>query len=160
MFNEKQESSKAVQIQRKTIQIEGTNKWSTLHIWDTLGQEKFKALAPLFFRKAVGAFLVYDCTSRKSFENVESWFQELSNNVDSRVIVMLIGNKCDLPNREVTYNEAMEYSRSRNFAYLEVSAKIGLNIKSSFSCLLRGNDLFSAIVSKASLCFFIEIYKN
>ena len=52
-----------MQIQRKTINIEGTQKWATLHVWDTLGQEKFKALAPLFFRKAVGAFLVYDCTS-------------------------------------------------------------------------------------------------
>ena len=74
MFNEKQESSRVVQIMRKTLNIEGTEKWTTLHIWDTLGQEKFKALAPLFFRKAVGAIIAYDCTNRKSFENVESWF--------------------------------------------------------------------------------------
>jgi small GTP-binding protein len=99
LFNEKEERSRAVQIQRKTLNIEGTQKWATLHIWDTLGQEKFKALAPLFFRKAVGAFLVYDCTKESSFKNVESWYQEVANNVDSKVIVMLIGNKCDLPDR-------------------------------------------------------------
>ena len=68
MFNEKEASSKTVQIQRKIVKIESTTKWAQLHIWDTLGQEKFKALAPLFFRKAVGAFLVYDCSSRKSFD--------------------------------------------------------------------------------------------
>ena len=137
LFNEKQEQSRAVQIQRKTINIEGTSKWATLHIWDTLGQEKFKAIAPLFFRKAVGAFLVYDCTKESTFKSIDSWFQEISNNVDSRVIIMLIGNKCDLPNREVPYNVAMEYAKSKNFGYLEVSAKTGLNIKSSFNCLVR-----------------------
>ena len=52
---------------------------------------------------------------------------------------MLLGNKCDLPNREVPYNTAMEYARSRNFGFLEVSAKTGNNIKNSFYCLVRGN---------------------
>lgn len=50
---------------------------------------------------------------------------------------MLMGNKCDLPNREVPYNMAMEYARSRNFGFLEVSAKAGTNIKNSFYCLVR-----------------------
>ena len=110
---------------RKTINIEGSSKFASLHVWDTLGQEKFKALAPLFFRKAVGAFLVYDCTNEQSFKNVDSWFSEISNNVDTRVIIMLIGNKCDLPNREVPYNTAMDYAKSKNFGFLEVSAKTG-----------------------------------
>mmetsp|Transcript_23390 Transcript_23390/g.23012 ORF Transcript_23390/g.23012 Transcript_23390/m.23012 type:complete len:102 (+) Transcript_23390:242-547(+) len=95
------------------------------------------ALAPLFFRKAVGAFLVYDCTNEASFKRIEQWFQEIYNNVDSRVIIMLIGNKCDLPNREVPYNTAMEYAKSKNFGFLEVSAKTGQNIKASFNCLVR-----------------------
>ncbi len=51
---------------------------------------------------------------------------------------MLLGNKCDLPNREVPYNVGMEYARSRNFGFLEVSAKTGTNIKNSFHCLVRG----------------------
>ncbi len=62
----------------------------------------------------------------------------MSNNIDSRIIIMLLGNKCDLPNREVPYNTAMEYARSRNFGFLEVSAKTGTNIKNSFYCLVRG----------------------
>lgn len=59
---------------------------------------------------------------------------------------MLVGNKCDLPDREVPYNVAMEYARSRNFGYLEVSAKTGSNIKSAFSSLLRGNFLKSKLL--------------
>jgi GTPase SAR1 family protein len=56
------------------IKIDNTDKWAQLHIWDTLGQEKFKALAPLFYRKVVGAFLVFDLTNRKSFENINDWY--------------------------------------------------------------------------------------
>lgn len=43
-----------------------------------------------------------------------------------------------MPNREVPYNEGMEYARTRNFGFLEVSAKTGTNIKNSFYCLVRG----------------------
>ena len=45
-----------------------------LHIWDTLGQEKFKSLSPIFFRRAIGAFLVYDVTDKESFYSLESWY--------------------------------------------------------------------------------------
>jgi len=58
---------------RKDLRIEGTDKWTQLHIWDTLGQEKFKSLAPIFFRKSVGAFLVYDVTNEESFHALEGW---------------------------------------------------------------------------------------
>ena len=50
---------------------------------------------------------------------------------------MLLGNKCDLPNRQVPYNVAMEYARSRNFGYLEVSAKTGMNVRNAFNCLVK-----------------------
>lgn len=96
-------------------------------------------MAPLFFRKSVGAFLVYDCGKMDTFNAIDTWFEQISNNADSRVIVMLLGNKCDISEREVPYNMAMEYARKRNFGFLEVSAKTGTNIKSAFTCLLRGN---------------------
>lgn len=95
-------------------------------------------MAPLFFRKAAGAFLVYDCTSKESFDKLDEWFLQISNNIDTKIIIMLLGNKCDRPDREVPYNVAMEYARSRNFGYLEVSAKTGFNIRNSFNCLVRG----------------------
>lgn len=54
--------------------IDGTRKFAQLHIWDTLGQEKFKAIASLFFKKSVGAFLVFDCTNKETFEHIDEWF--------------------------------------------------------------------------------------
>jgi len=83
---------------------------------------------------------VYDCTNRESFKAIEDWYTQISSNIDgARVLVMLIGNKCDMPNREVSYNDAMEYARAHNFGFLEVSAKTGTNIRNSFNCLVRGN---------------------
>ena len=62
-FTEEYKTTTQVQWSRKLAKINNTDKYAQLHIWDTLGQEKFKALAPLFFRKSVGAFLVYDVTN-------------------------------------------------------------------------------------------------
>ena len=65
----------------------------------------------------------------------------------ARVIVMLLGNKCDLPEREVSYNEGMKYAQSRNFGVLEVSAKTGMNVKNSFFCLVRGKLTLTLLIS-------------
>ena len=48
-----------------------------LHIWDTGGQERFRAMAPLYYRDALGALIVYDCSDPSSFESVRYWVQEL-----------------------------------------------------------------------------------
>ena len=113
-------------------------------------------MAPLFFRKAIAAFLVFDCTDRASFEALDTWFQQISNNIDSRVIIMMLGNKCDLVSRDVSYNEAMEYARAKNMGYLEVSAKTGANIRNSFTCLVRGK--LPPIIMIFTIC--VETYKN
>ena len=105
-FNEMSQSTRVVQIVPKMFNIEDTEKWAQVHIWDTLGQEKFMSLAPLFFRRSVGAFLVYDVTSMESFKAIDKWYEQILKNADTKVIVMLIGNKKDKENREVPYNTA------------------------------------------------------
>lgn len=86
---------------------------------------------------------------------MEEWYQQVSSSVDgSRVIVMLLANKCDLPAREVTYNEGMDFARSHNFGYMEVSAKTGANVRASFQCLVKGYP-----TSNFFIITFIEIYK-
>ena len=66
VFNEDQKSSQNVQFEKKNLTIDGTDKDAQLHIWDTLGQEKFKSMASIFFKRSVGAFLVYDVTNMDS----------------------------------------------------------------------------------------------
>lgn len=60
-------------------------------------------MAPIFFRRSVGAFLVYDVTNMDSFLALKSWQEQISNNADGKIVVMLLGNKCDLPNKVVTF---------------------------------------------------------
>ena len=95
-FNEDETSSQEVKFTRKNMNIPNTDKTVQLHVWDTLGQEKFLSLAPLFFRKAVGAFLVYDVTSEESFHGLQRWVDQLKQNAESKIIIILIGNKVDL----------------------------------------------------------------
>ncbi len=73
-----------------------------MHIWDTLGQEKFKALAPIFFKKSIGAFVVYDVTNEESFYAMKGWCEQITSHADGKVVVMVLGNKVDKPDTVVT----------------------------------------------------------
>ena len=101
-FDEVYKTTTQVQWSRKNHKVPQTDKNCQLHIWDTLGQEKFKALAPIFFKKSIGAFLVYDCTNEDSFYALNSWHEQVSNNADSKVVVMVLGNKVDMPDKKIT----------------------------------------------------------
>ena len=135
-FNEEYKSSQEIQFQRKNLAIEGSDKWTQLHIWDTLGQEKFKSLAPVFFRKSFGAFLVYDVTNKESFLALESWKAQLSNTAESKIVVMLIGNKVDLPEKEVSSEMGQEFARTNGWGFMEVSAKTDIGIQAAFKSLI------------------------
>lgn len=94
------------------------------------------SLSSLFFRRSVGAFLVYDVSSMESFEAIEQWYQQILRHTDSRIIIMLIGNKKDKENREVPFNMALEYAVKNNFGLMEVSARHGLGIQEAFNLLV------------------------
>jgi len=64
------------------------------------------SIAPLFFRRAVGAFLVFDLCNLQSFKELDKWHEQILKNTDTKVIIMLLGNKKDKKDREVTYNMA------------------------------------------------------
>lgn len=65
-------------------------------IWDTAGQEKYRAITYTHYKKAVGALLVYDITNQKSFDNIEMWLTDLKESADDDTVLMLLGNKADL----------------------------------------------------------------
>lgn len=91
---------KVIQMGNNTVQ---------LNIWDTAGQEQFHALAPIYYRDAAGALLVYDITDGESFNRVKSWIRELRTTVGNDIIIVIAGNKIDLEReRKVDENEASE----------------------------------------------------
>lgn len=81
-----------------------------LQFWDIAGQERFGHMTPLYYREAVGAFVVFDATSPMTFEMVPKWKQDLDEHLSSNpqmppLPVILLANKSDLadaaPNKEV-----------------------------------------------------------
>lgn len=59
----------------------------------------------------MGALLVYDITSQKSFHNVSEWLKELKEHSDNNIVILLVGNKNDLKEkREVSKEEAAAYA--------------------------------------------------
>ena len=68
-----------------------------LQIWDTAGQEQFRSITKLFYKNSQAAVIVYDVTKRDSFQNVESWLEEIEDNRDQEdMLVYLVGNRVDL----------------------------------------------------------------
>lgn len=110
-----------------------------LQVWDTAGQERFRSIVRSYFRNAVGGLLVFDISSRSSFESLDGWLQEASLSDPSHELVfILVGNKCDLKeSRQVSKEEAMSYAKQHGMNYIETSAKTGLNVKEAFDMLVQ-----------------------
>lgn len=67
-------------------------------IWDTAGQERFASLAPMYYRNAQSALVVYDVTKPQSFVKARHWVNELKAQASPGIVIALVGNKCDLAN--------------------------------------------------------------
>lgn len=125
----------------KEIMID--NKLVTLQIWDTAGQERFQSLGVAFYRGSDCCVLVYDITSSKSFDSLESWREEFLNqanpkNPESFPFVVL-GNKVDKePERRVQLNKAQAWTRSKGeIPLFECSAKDSVNVEEAFQEIAR-----------------------
>ena len=105
----------------------------TLEIWDTAGQEKYRSLAPMYYRDAKAAIVVFDVTDANSFSKAKQWINELKTARGDNIIIVLVGNKADLQFiRVVQTAEAKQYANSCHFSYFETSAKTGVNVEQLF----------------------------
>uniref|UniRef100_A0A8C1TUV0 Uncharacterized protein n=2 Tax=Cyprinus carpio TaxID=7962 RepID=A0A8C1TUV0_CYPCA len=109
-----------------TVGIGFTNKVLTvdelkvrLQIWDTAGQERFRSVTHAYYRDAQALLLLYDITSRSSFDNTRAWLTEIHEYAQDDVVIMLLGNK--------------EYG----VIFLETSAKTGLNVDEAFMTVAK-----------------------
>jgi small GTP-binding protein len=99
-----------------------------LFLWDTAGQEKYRALVPLYFKGANYAIVVFDLTSPASFEHLSSWI-DLVKQTQAKPGFILVGNKCDLEERVVSLDIADKFATTIGaLCYLETSARRGDNV--------------------------------
>ncbi|PIK47673.1 putative ras-related protein [Apostichopus japonicus] len=116
-----------------------TSRWTVdnyrvkIQLWDTAGQERFRSMAPMYYRKANAAFIVYDITDYSSFDCVKSWVEELKKNVDTPIVMCVLGNKCDLAEqRQVPLEEGVQFAASIGALFFETSALTNDGIQEAF----------------------------
>lgn len=104
-----------------------------LQIWDTAGQDRFRSVTRSYYRGAAGALLVYDTTSRDSFNALANWLNDARTLASPNIVILLVGNKKDMEEcREVTMLEASNFAQENDLIFLETSAKTGDNVEEAF----------------------------
>jgi small GTP-binding protein len=120
----------------KTMEIDRTTV--LLQIWDTAGQEKYRAMAPMYFHNAQVGIAVYSIADLETFVAVDSWIKTFKDHAHSNAHVFLVGNKVDLEEfRAVTADDATEKAKNYGATFLEVSAKSAIGIDDLFELIPR-----------------------
>eukprot|EP01084_Bolivina_argentea_P128699 227441_1 len=129
-------STIGVDFKIKTFDM--NHKTIKLQIWDTAGQDRFRAITTAFYRGAHGIIVVYDVTDLSSFLNIKSWLYEVDRYAVENVCRLIIGNKIDLlDDRMVSCDEANAFANELNIPYMECSAKQKLNVTEAFHTLTK-----------------------
>ena len=133
----------AIEFATKIIQIK-EGGYIKAQIWDSAGQERYKAIVAGHYRRAAGALIVYDVTKRTTFEHVTNWLKNITEMAEKNCITYLIGNKVDLLDtnnnenlREVTQEEAQKYAKENGLRFYETSALTSVRINDCFEDLLQ-----------------------
>jgi small GTP-binding protein len=110
-----------------------------LDIWDTGGTEKYRSLAPMYYRDARAAVIVFDVTSKQSFAEASEWLTEFRDRGQPSALVVAAANKVDLASqRLVDLDEATEFQFSNQLEFIkETSALSGIGVKDLFVDLAR-----------------------
>ena len=134
-------STIGVEFATRTVQLPsgGTVK---AQIWDTAGQERYRAITCAHYRRSIGALLVYDVTNEKSFIACKRWMEELREQAEPDIVIMLVGNKLDLvekqpDSRKVPADSGRKFAKSNGLLFEETSTFTGINVKEVFEELLQ-----------------------
>jgi len=129
----KKESTHTIGVEFGSKIIEVGGQHVKLQIWDTAGQERFRSVTRSYYRGAAGAVLVYDITSRESYNHVNSWLEDARALANPDIAIVLVGNKIDLASeREVTFMEASRFAQENDLIFLETSALTGEGVQEVF----------------------------
>ena len=106
----------------------------SVQLFDLAGkQDKYDKLTKNYFQFSDVVMLVYDCSDRNSFTNLKFWNDKINDNLGPEIACVLIANKIDLDNRQITKEEGETFAKNETMQYYEVSAKSGEGIMDMFS---------------------------
>lgn len=109
-----------------------------LKIWDTAGQDRFRNITRQYYKEADGILLVFDLSDNHSYENINYWIDQITQNTEADQIgLVLVGNKADIDSREITTEMGNELAMKYSLNYYETSALNGSNITECIECLTK-----------------------
>ncbi|WWC58621.1 uncharacterized protein I303_101165 [Kwoniella dejecticola CBS 10117] len=133
-----EETAATIGVDFKVKSIELDGKKYKLSVWDTAGQERFRTLTSSYYRGAQGVVLVYDVSSRPTFDELLKWFKEIDTYCGEGVVKMIVGNKVDKEfSRQVTTEEGKAFAERMGALFIECSAKTRLGVPEAFEELVR-----------------------
>lgn len=154
-----------VEFATKVMEIDG--RLVCVQIWDTAGDERYRAVTGAYYRGAVGALIVYDITRLPTFENVSKWLDEVNHyrtggaspkpgapistgsqnstkrkeneeEISSPITTMLVGNKLDMRQlRTVPTADVQLLARNKKVFFTETSALDSTNVEKAFSSVIH-----------------------
>ena len=125
--------SSTIGVDFKLKDIYVNNNCARLKIWDTCGQEKFRAITRQYFKNSNGVFIVFDLTNKDTIKRLNVWMKDINDNITNDFFVFLIGNKVDIKDRDISISEeAKQFANNQKINYYEVSAKTGSGIYNVF----------------------------
>ena len=109
-----------------------------VQLWDTAGQDKFRAITRNYYKGASGIILIFDVTNINSYENIKKWIIEIKEEISDKVSIVLIGNKIDNVNgRKITREQGDKLAGEIGVKFFEASAKTGEGINESVFFLVK-----------------------
>lgn len=120
------------------LSMDVDGKTVTLQVWDTAGQEMYRALVPVYLRGADVALIIYDITDMDSFQNLSQWFEQLADTVPQEIPVFIIGNKIDLNRQQMIDDEQAKSFANRHHArFTKTSAVTGEGVEELFKAVAK-----------------------
>jgi small GTP-binding protein len=120
-----------------------------LQIWDTAGTERYRSLAPIYYRDAVAAVVVCDQTDQSSADALEGWITNFKQNVKGPAYIAIAANKDDLEEKVVNPETVRQWAADSQFDFFVTSAKSGKGVTELFDTLIRHLVASSGPVSAA-----------
>ena len=139
-FQESHLTTIGLDFRLKKINLKDNRKIK-VQIWDTAGEDRFRAITKNYYKGANGILLIYDVTDQQSFEHVRDWIDKIKEESSEEIIIYLVANKIDQNNKRIITNaDGNKIAEEYNIKYFETSAKCSTGVNEVFGSLVEEMD--------------------